>query len=146
MEFLTLAKMKKLYPLYDNGTNKIIYDFSFLLNYVEPEVIEQITNHIYKNNGYSCIESAAYGNMADDTENGYKLYIDVDFGCTNVYSSKTGKRLYTFKKAIGFIIKKYECNIYGVVPDYTDPIDITQGGTMLDGKLYKRYEIKEEEI
>lgn len=146
MEFLTLQKMKKQYPFYNNGTNTIIYDFSFLLNYVEPDMIEQITSHIYKNNGYSCIESASYGNIANDNENGYKLYIDIDFGCTNVYSTKSGKRLYTFKKAVGCIIKKYEYNIYRVVPNYAEPIEIVMGGTMLNGELYKHYEVKEEEI
>lgn len=137
MEFKTLAKMKNDSNLlfHDNGINKLFYDLSELdKTWFTAEILEQITPQIIKSNGYSCIESSAYGLTAINREDGTQLYIDIDFRITHVYSGKSGKRLYTYKDVCGFRINAYKFNMYGVVENGTLPAYSIGYGTLDSGK------------
>lgn len=150
MEFKTLAKMKKDSNLlfHNNGKNKLFYDLSGMnKTWFTAEILEQITPQIIKSNGYSCIESSAYGLIAINREDGTQLYIDIDFRTTHVYNGKSGKRLYTYKEPCGFRINAYKFNLYGVIPDGEKPCYSIGYGTLDSGKsLYMHYRTEDVEI
>ena len=146
----TLAKMKKEKDLlyHDNGTNKIFYDLSGQeKTWFTPEIMETIKPQIIKNNAFSCIESSAYGLKAINRNDGTQLYIDIDFRITHVYSKKSGRRLYTYKKVCGFRINAYKFNLYGVISNGEKPCYSIGYGTLDIGKtLYLHHTTPDIEI
>ena len=84
---------------------------------------------------------------AINREDGTRLYINIDFRITHVYSGKSGKRLYTYKEVCGFCINAYEFNIYGIVPNGALPKYSISYGTLDSGKqLYLHYRTEDVEI
>lgn len=131
MEYLTLTKMKKLYPFCKtaNGKQTVLFDLSDLdKTWFTNDVIKQIMPHLEKYIGLDSIQSFIFAIpvSTDDAE----LSIDMEFNRTHVYSVRTGKRLYTLKSVSGFRIAEYKRNIYGVVADGTKPYSTITYGTL----------------
>lgn len=131
MEYLTLAKMKKLYPFCKtaDGKQTVLFD---LLNlgktWFTDDVIKQIMPHLEKHIALDSIQSFIFAIpvSTDDAE----LSIDMEFNRTHVYSAKTGRRLYTVKSVSGFRIAEYKRNIFGVIANGTKPYSIITYGTL----------------
>ena len=109
MEYLTLAKMKKLYPFCKtaDGKQTVLFDLSDLSKtWFTNDVIKQIMPHLEKYIGLDSIQNFIFAIPVsiDDAE----LSIDMEFNRTHVYSAKTGKRLYTLKSVSGFRIAEYK--------------------------------------
>lgn len=122
MEYLTLAKMKKLYPSCktSDGKQTVLFDLSDLSRtWFTDDVIKQIMPHLEKHIALDSIQSFIFAIpvSTDDAE----LSVDIEFNRTHVYSAKTGKRLYTLKSVSGFRIAEYKRNIFGVVANGTKP-------------------------
>lgn len=120
MEYLTLEKMKKLYPWCKtaDGKQTVLFDLSNLgKTWFTDDVIKQIMPHLEKYIGINSTEEFIFAIpvSTDDAE----LSIDMEFNRTHVYSEKTGKKLYTLKSVSGFRIAEYKRNIYGVVENGT---------------------------
>ena len=145
MEFLTLAKMKKLYHSCKTAVGKqtIVFDLSDLdETWFTESVMELLIPQLDKYIGLNSIENKVFC-IPVSTENG-ELSIALEFDVTHVYSKKTGKRLYTFKSVCGFRIVEYKRNIYGVVENGTLPGMVITYGTFDCG--WKRPEIRDVEI
>lgn len=131
MEYLTLAKMKKLYPSCKtaDGKQTVLFDLSDLdKTWFTESVIEQIMPEIIKYTGMNTYENIVFAMNAETDKN--HLSIDIEFNITHVYSKKTGKKLYTLKSVSGFRIAEYERNIYGVVPGSATPSCVISYGTL----------------
>ena len=131
MEYLTLAKMKKLYPFCKtaDGKQTVLFDLSNLgKTWFTDDVIKQIMPHLEKHIALDSIQSFIFAIpvSTDDAE----LSIDMEFNRTHVYSAKTGKRLYTLKSVSGFRIAEYKRNIFGVVAKGTKPYSVITYGTL----------------
>ena len=131
MEYLTLAKMKKLYPFCKtaDGKQTVLFDLLILGNtWFTDDVIKQIMPHLEKHIALDSIQSFIFAIpvSTDDAE----LSIDMEFNRTHVYSAKTGKRLYTLKSVSGFRIAEYKRNIFGVVAKGTKPYSVITYGTL----------------
>lgn len=130
MEYLTLAKMKKIYPFCKtaDGKQTVLFDLSNLdKTWFTDDVIKQIMSHLEKHIGINSIEEFIFAIpvSTDDAE----LSIDMKFNRTHVYSAKTGKRLYTLKSVSGFRIAEYKRNIFGVA-NGTKPYSVITYGTL----------------
>lgn len=108
--------------------------------------MDAIVPQILKQNGSSTIESSCYCLHALNTTDGTEVYIDIDFQITQVYSQKSGKRLYTYKEVCGFRYTAYKCNIYGIAPDYELPTYTVTYGTFDGNKTYLHHGISDVEI
>lgn len=131
MEYLTLAKMKKLYPFCKtaDGKQTVLFDLSNLWKtWFTDDVIKQIMPHLEKYIGLDSIQSFIFAIpvSTDDAE----LSIDMEFNRTHVYSAKTGKRLYTLKSVSGFRIAEYKRNIFGIVAHGAKPYSVVTYGTL----------------
>ena len=131
MEYLTLAKMKKLYPACktSDGKQTVLFDLSDLSRtWFTDDVIKQIMPHLEKHIALDSIQSFIFAIpvSTDDAE----LSVDIEFNRTHVYSAKTGKRLYTLKSVSGFRIAEYKRNIFGVVANGTKPYSTITYGTL----------------
>lgn len=131
MEYLTLAKMKNLYPFCKtaDGKQTVLFDLSNLgKTWFTDDVIKQIMPHLEKHIGINSTEEFIFAIpvSTDDVE----LSIDMEFNRTHVYSAKTGKKLYTLKSVSGFRIAEYKRNIFGVVADGTKPYSTITYGTL----------------
>lgn len=131
MEYLTLAKMKKLYPFCKtaDGKQTVLFGLSNLgKTWFTDDVIKQIMPHLEKHIALDSIQSFIFAIpvSTDDAE----LSIDMEFNITHVYSAKTGKRLYTLKSVSGFRIAEYKRNIFGVVAKGTKPYSVITYGTL----------------
>lgn len=131
MEYLTLAKMKKLYPSCktSDGKQTVLFDLSDLSRtWFTDDVIKQIMPHLEKHIALDSIQSFIFAIpvSTDDAE----LSVDIEFNRTHVYSAKTGKRLYTLKSVSGFRIAEYKRNIFGVVANGTKPYSTITYGTL----------------
>lgn len=131
MEYLTLAKMKKIYPFCKtaDGKQTVLFDLSNLgKTWFTDDVIKQIMPHLEKHIGLDSIQSFIFA-IPVSTDDA-KLSIDMEFNRTHVYSAKTGKRLYTLKSVSGFRIAEYKRNIFGVVPGNSIPVSVITYGTL----------------
>jgi len=129
MEYLTLTKMKKLFPSCktSDGKQTILFDLSDLdRTWFTESVINQIVPDILKNAGRTSYESVCFTSCLNDDS---KMFIDLEFDRVNVYKKDTGKKLYTLKSIAGFRILSYKLNIYGVVPDNAKPVVVVTYGT-----------------
>ena len=131
MEYLTLAKMKKLYPSCktSDGKQTVLFVLSDLSRtWFTDDVIKQIMPHLEKHIALDSIQSFIFAIpvSTDDAE----LSVDIEFNRTHVYSAKTGKRLYTLKSVSGFRIAEYKRNIFGVVANGTKPYSTITYGTL----------------
>ena len=125
MEYLTLTKMKKLYPFCKtaDGKQTVLFDLSDLdKTWFTNDVIKQIMPHLEKYIGLDSIQSFIFAIpvSTDDAE----LSIDMEFNRTHVYSVRTGKSV------SGFRIAEYKRNIFGVVADGTKPYSTITYGTL----------------
>lgn len=137
MEYLTLAKMKKLYPSCktSDGKQNVLFDLSDLdRTWFTESVIKSIMPHLEKYVGINTYENVVFG-IPVSTDNA-ELSIDIEFNITHVYSEKTGKKLYTLKSVSGFRIAEYKRNIYGIVGNETKPYAIITYGTLQNGWKY----------
>lgn len=140
MEYLTLAKMKKVYPSCktSDGKQTVLFDLSDLdKTWFTESVIKSIMPHLEKFMGMNTYEKLVFA-IPVNTENA-ELSIDIEFNRTHVYSEKTGKKLYTLKSVSGFRIAEYKRNIYGVVPYNSIPISVITYGTLDNPKWIKAY-------
>lgn len=131
MEYLTLAKMKKLYPFCKtaDGKQTVLFDLSDLdRTWFAESVVNQIMPEIIKYAGMNTYENIVFAMNAETDEK--HLSIDIEFNITHVYSEKTGKKLYTLKSVSGFRIAEYKRNIYGVVENGTKPYNVITYGTL----------------
>lgn len=131
MEYLALAKMKKLYPFCKtaDGKQTVLFDLSDLdKTWFTDDIIKQIIPHLEKHIGLDSIQNFIFAIpvSTDDAE----LSIDIEFNRTHVYSAKTGRRLYTLKSVSGFRIAEYKRNIFGVVPHNSIPVSVITYGTL----------------
>lgn len=131
MEYLTLAKMKKLYPFCKtaDGKQTVLFDLSNLgKTWFTDDVIKQIMPHLEKYIGINSTEEFIFAIpvSTDDVE----LSIDMEFNRTHVYSAKTGKKLYTLKSVSGFRIAEYKRNIFGIVAHGVKPYSVVTYGTL----------------
>ena len=137
MEYLTLAKMKKIYPSCKTSDDKqnVLFDLSDLdRTWFTESVIKSIMPHLEKYVGINTYENVVFGiPVSTDNE---ELSIDIEFNITHVYSEKTGKKLYTLKSVSGFRIAEYKRNIYGIVENETKPYAIITYGTLQSGWKY----------
>lgn len=140
MEYLTLAKMKKVYPSCktSDGKQTVLFDLSDLdRTWFTESVVNQIMPHLEKHMGINTYEKIVFA-IPVDTENA-ELSIDIEFNRTHIYSEKTGKKLYTLKSVSGFRIAEYKRNIYGVVPYNSIPVSVITYGTLDNPKWIKAY-------
>lgn len=140
MEYLTLAKMKKVYPSCktSDGKQTVLFDLSDLdKTWFTESVIKSIMPHLEKFMGMNTYEKLVFA-IPVNTENA-ELSIDIEFNRTHVYSEKTGKKLYTLKSVSGFRIAEYKRNIYGVVPYNSIPVSVITYGTLDNTKWIKAY-------
>ena len=140
MEYLTLTKMRKLYPSCktSDGKQTVLFDLSDLDKaWFTESVVNQIMPYLEKHIGMNSIQEFVFAIpvSTDDAE----LSIDIEFNRTHVYSAKTGKKLYTLKSVSGFRIVEYKRNIYGVVPDHSIPIGVITYGTLDNPRWVKSY-------
>ena len=139
MEYLTLAKMKKVYPSCktSDGKQTVLFDLSDLdRTWFTESVINQILPDILKNVGITSYENVCFTSCLNDDS---KLFIDLEFDRVNVYKKETGKKLYTLKSIAGFRISSYKLNIYGVVPDNAKPVSVVTYGTLDNSGRIKAY-------
>lgn len=140
MEYLTLTKMKKLYPSCktSDGKQTVVFDLSDLdKTWFKESVINQIMPYLEKYIGVNSIEEFVFA-IPVSTDNA-ELSIDIEFNITHVYSAKTGKKLYTLKSISGFRIAEYKRNIYGVVPYNSIPVSVVTYGTLDNSGWIKSY-------
>lgn len=140
MEYLTLAKMKKLYPYYktSDGKQTVLLDLSDLdKTWFTESVVKSIMPHLEKYVGKNTYESFIFS-IPVSTDRA-ELSIDIEFNRTHVYSAKTGKKLYTLKSVSGFRIAEYKRNIYGVVPEHSIPVSVITYGTLDNPRWIKPY-------
>lgn len=140
MEYLTLAKMKKLYPSCktSDGKQAVLFNLSDLdKTWFKESVIKSIMPYLEKYVGINTYENVVFG-IPVSTDNA-ELSIDIEFNKTHVYSAKTGKKLYTLKSVSGFRIAEYKRNIYGVVPDNSIPVSVVTYGTLDNSGWIKSY-------
>ena len=145
--FETLAKMKKKYNFYagKDGKEKMIYNLQELENFFNPDQLPDVIKEVYRTSGNLTIENSTFGSFYN-YKDGKKLYYDIDFQCTNIFSSKTGKRLYTYKEVVGVIVTTYNLDMYGHVPPHSYPCANITYGTLSDGKPYRCHTIEEAEV
>lgn len=140
MEYLTLAKMKKVYPFCktSDGKQNVLFDLSDLdRTWFTESVINQILPNLEKFMGINTYENVVFA-IPVSTDSA-ELSIDIEFNRTHVYSEKTGKKLYTLKSVSGFRIAEYKRNIYGVVPYNSIPVSVITYGTLDNPKWIKAY-------
>lgn len=140
MEYLTLAKMKKIYPSCktSDGKQTVLFDLSNLdKTWFTESVVNQIMPHLEKYVGKNTYENFVFA-IPVSTDRA-ELSIDIEFNRTHVYSEKTGKRLYTLKSVSGFRIAEYKRNIYGIVPDHSIPVNVVTYGTLDNPRWIKPY-------
>lgn len=140
MEYLTLAKMKKLYPSCktSDGKQTVLFDLSDLdKTWFKEPVIKSIMPYLEKYIGTNSIEEFVFA-IPVETDNA-ELSIDIEFNRTHIYSEKTGKKLYTLKSVSGFRIAEYKRNIYGVVPYNSIPVSVVTYGTLDNSGWIKPY-------
>ena len=140
MEYLTLTKMRKLYPSCktSDGKQTVLFDLSDLdRTWFTESVVKSIMPHLEKHIGMNSIQEFVFA-IPVSTDNA-ELSIDIEFNRTHVYSAKTGKKLYTLKSVSGFRIAEYKRNIYGVVPYNSIPVSVVTYGTLDNPKWIKAY-------
>lgn len=140
MEYLTLTKMKKVYPSCktSDGKQTVVFDLSDLdKTWFKESVINQIMPYLEKYIGINSIEEFVFA-IPVSTDNA-ELSIDIEFNRTHIYSKKTGKKLYTLKSVSGFRIAEYKRNIYGVVPYNSIPVSVVTYGTLDNSGWIKSY-------
>ena len=138
MEYLTLAKMKKIYPSCktSDGKQTVLFDLSDLdKTWFTESVIKSIMPEIIKYTGINTYENIIFAMNAETDKS--NLSIDIEFNITHVYSEKTGKKLYTLKSVSGFRIAEYKRNIYGIVENETKPYATITYGTLQSGWKYR---------
>lgn len=138
MEYLTLAKMKKLFPSCKtvDGKQTVLFDLSDLdRTWFTESVVNQIMPEIIRYTGVNTYENIVFAMNVETDEN--HLSIDIEFNITHVYSEKTGKKLYTLKSVCGFRIAEYKRNIYGIVESETKPYATITYGTFQSGWKYR---------
>ena len=137
MEYLTLAKMRKIYPSCktSDGKQTVLFDLSDLdKTWFTESVVKSIMPEIIRYTGVNTYENIVFA-MSVETDKSH-LSIDIEFNITHVYSEKTGKKLYTLKSVSGFRIAEYKRNIYGIVEDGTKPYATITYGTLQNGWKY----------
>lgn len=137
MKYLTLTKMRKIYPSCktSDGKQTVLFDLSDLdRTWFTESVIEQIMPEIIRYAGVNTYENIVFAMNAETDEK--HMSIDIEFDVTHVYSKKSGKKLYTLKSISGFHIAEYKRNIYGIVEDGTKPYATIAYGTLQNGWKY----------
>lgn len=92
MEYLTLTKMRKLYPSCktSDGKQTVLFDLSDLDKaWFTESVVNQIMPYLEKHIGMNSIQEFVFA-IPVSTDNA-ELSIDIEFNRTHVYSAKTGK-------------------------------------------------------
>lgn len=132
MNYETLAKMKKEFDFYKNDDKKkIIYNFDMLkAEGLTDRVMEQLKEEVYNNDAVMLTNKDTYLNKAVDAVNNCLLSVNIYFKVVNVYSAKTGKRLYIYKEVIGYEISKYLFNSKGVIPENACPDEVITKGSI----------------
>ena len=137
MEYLTLAKMRKIYPSCktSDGKQTVLFVLSDLdKTWFTESVVKSIMPEIIKYVGMNTYENIVFAMNTETDEN--HLSIDIEFDVTHVYSKKSGKKLYTLKSVSGFRIAEYKRNIYGIVENGTKPYATITYGTLQNGWKY----------